>query len=310
MKDDRIETPASHGAFHERALPLDNPKRHPQIEITPFLSAVIGLTSFRGEFREGYSLISELKDFVPIEGTAFFYAYPERGTDGTDPARMRGWLVTAKHVIEKASRSPKKLIALRMNTENGDRVSVLPPSTDVIWHHHKTLDVSVSHINTMNLIERGYSLKHMSAPQQAFNRAGAKKFGLSESDPVFMIGFPHGWREGLQDYPIVRQGIIAQIRGWLNGDHDTFLIDGSAFPGMSGGPVLSKAIEQEDGRVGGRFRLVGLISQIAKIDLEYEIGAEMHPAASESADLITIIPTDAIHETIESAMEAEWTSSD
>jgi len=309
MKSEWIETPTNHEAFHERALPLDNPKRHPQIEITPFLSAVVGLASFRGEFREGHTLISELEDFVPIEGTAFFYAYPERGTDGTDPTRMRGWLVTAKHIIENPSRNPKNLIALRMNTEDGNQVAVLPPSTNVTWHHHETLDVSVSFIDTMDLIERGYLLKHMNASQHAFNRAGAKKFGLSESDPAFMIGFPHGWREGLQDYPIVRQGIIAQLRGWLNNDHDTFLIDGSAFPGMSGGPVLSKAVEQEDGRIGGRFRLIGLISQIAKSDLEYEPVSEVRLAASESADLITVIPTDAIHETIEAAMEAEWTPS-
>lgn len=310
MKDNRIETSASHGDFHERALPLDNPKRHPQIEITPFLSAVIGLASFRGEFQAGHTPIDELEDFVSIEGTAFFYVYPERGSDGTDRAQMRVWLVTAKHIIEEASRGPKKSIALRMNIEDGNKVAVLPPPTNVIWHHHKTLDVSVSSINTTNLIERGYSLKYISAPQHAFNRTGAKEFGLTESDPVFMIGFPYGWREGLRDYPIVRQGIIAQIRGWLNGDHDTFLIDGSAFPGMSGGPVLSKAVEQEDGRFGGRFRLVGLISRIAKIDLEYEPASEVHLAASESADLITIIPTDAIHETIEAAMDAESISSD
>ena len=310
MKNEQLDTPASHGIFHERALPLDNPKRHPQIEITPILSTVIGLASFRGELQADYSSISELKDFTPIEGTAFFYAYPERGTDGIDPSRMGGWLVTAKHVIEEALRSPKKLIALRINTTDSERVAVLPPSTDVTWHHHKTLDVSVSFIDTMDLIKKGYALKHMSAPQHAFNRAGAKKFGLAESDPIFMIGFPHGWREGLQDYPIVRQGIIAQLRGWLNGDHDTFLIDGSAFPGMSGGPVLSKAVEQEDGRFGARFRLIGLISRIEKIGLEYEPVSEVHLAASESADLITVIPTDAIHETIESAMEADSASSD
>lgn len=309
MKDEQLDPPASHRTFHERALPLDNPKRYPQIEITPILSAAVGLASFRGEFQAGHTLVNELEDFIPIEGTAFFYAYPEQGTDGTDPTRMEGWVVTAKHIIIDASRNPKKLIALRLNTKDGNSVVVVPPATDVTWHHHKTLDVSVSSVNTMSLIKRGYSLKHISASQSAFNRAGAKKFGLAESDPVFMIGFPYGWREGLQDYPIVRQGIIAQMRGWLNGDHDTFLIDGSAFPGMSGGPVLSKAIEQEDGRVGGRFRLIGLISRIAKSDLEYEAVSEVHLAASESADLITVIPTDAIHETIEAAMEARSASS-
>ena len=309
MKNDRIETAASHGAFHEKALPLDNPKRHLQIEITPFLSAVIGLASFRGEFQIGHTLIDELEDFVPIEGTAFFYAYPERGSDGTDHARMRVWLVTAKHVIQEISRDPKRTAAVRMNFKDGNHTAILHLDVNAGWHQHETLDVAVLSTNTTSLIKKGLSIKCMNASEWAFNRAGAKKFGLSESDPVFMIGFPHGWREGLQDYPIVRQGIIAQLRGWLNNDHDTFLIDGSAFPGMSGGPVLSKAVEQEDGRIGGRFRLIGLISQIAKSDLEYEPVSEVRLAASESADLITVIPTDAIHEAIEAAMEAEWTPS-
>ena len=310
MKNGQIETPASHGAFHERALPLDNPKRHPQIEITPFLSAVIGLASFRGEFQVGRTQVDELEDFVPIEGTAFFYAYPERGSDGTDRAQMRVWLVTAKHVIQEIFRDPKRIIAVRMNFEDSSRIAILYLDVDDEWHQHETLDVAVLSTNTNSLTKRGLSIKCMNASEWAFNRAGAKKFGLTESDPIFMIGFPHGWREGLRDYPIVRQGIIAQLRGWLNGDHDTFLIDGSAFPGMSGGPVLSKAVEQEDGRFGGRFRLIGLISEIAKSDLEYELGSEVRPAASESADLIAVIPTDAIHETIEAAMEADTTSSD
>lgn len=198
-----------------------------------------------------------------------------------------------------------------MNTEDGTKVGILPPSGNVVWHHHETLDVSVSFINTMELIEEGYSLKHLSASRHAFNRAGAKNFGLAESDPVLTIGFPCGWQEGSQDYPVVRQGVIAQMHGWLNGDHDTFLIDGSGFPGMSGGPVLCKTLKyRPDGRPAECLRLIGMISQIAQSELDYEEISEVRLAAKESADLITVIPTDAIHETIEAAVEARASSSD
>ena len=308
---EHLEAPEERKAFREMALPLDNPERLPQQEVTLFLPAVAGLASFRGEYQVGHTAVDELEDFVSTVGTAFFYAYPQRGTNGTDLSQMGGWLVTAKHIIQKASHDSQKTIALRVNLEDGSGVEILPPGADVIWHHHETLDVSVSFVDTMDLIDKRYHLKHITASLHAFNRTGAIKFGLTEGDAVFTIGFPLGWQEGIQDYPVVRQGIIAEIRGWLNGDHDTFLVDGSAFPGMSGGPVLSKTTEYtSDGRIGEKFRLIGLISKIAQSKLEYEEVSEIHLAAKESADLITIIPTDAIHETIEAAMEARSSSSD
>ena len=295
--------------FREMALPLDGPKRHPQVEITPILSAVAGLVLAQRPSQGGQIDPSDLDSSIPIEGTAFFYAYPEQGSDGTDPAQWGAWLVTAKHVIEGASHDPAKRIILRVNPEDGSPVKMLYPGFDIKWYQHETFDVAVTAIDINDLIRKGFSSRCLKASEWTFNRAGAQKFGLSESDPAFMIGFPCGWEEGLQDYPVVRQGIIAQMRGWLNGDHDTFLIDGSGFPGMSGGPVFSKAVEQEDGRFGGRFRLIGLVSQIALSNLE-ENFSEVPSATKESADLITVIPTDAIHETIEAAMEAESASSD
>lgn len=307
---EHTEAPKERATFREMALPLDNPKRLQQQGVTLFLPAVAGLASFRGEYQTGHTAVDELEDFVSVIGTAFFYAYPQRGTDGTDSTQMGGWLVTAKHVTQSAFYDSQKVIALRVNTEDGSGVGILPPSTDVIWHHHETLDVSVSFVNTMDLIDKKYHLKHMSAALHAFNRTGAIRFGLAEGDAVFMIGFPLGWQEGIQDYPVVRQGIIAEIRGWLNGDHDTFLVDGSGFPGMSGGPVLSRTMEYTpDGRTGEKLRLIGLVSQIALSELE-ESFSEVRSAAKESADLITVIPTDAIHETIEAAMEARAASSD
>lgn len=103
---EHLEDSEEHKAFREKALPLDNPKRYLQQEIDSFFPTVAGLASFRGGFQLGHTTTSDLEDFVPIEGTAFFYAYPQRGTGGTDPTQMEGWLVTAKHIIQKAFESP------------------------------------------------------------------------------------------------------------------------------------------------------------------------------------------------------------
>ena len=313
MNHEHLETPEERKAFREMALPLDNPKRRPRADITPFFSAVAGLSSAHRPSHGGQIDPGKLDSSIPIEGTAFFYTYPEQGSDGTNPTRVRPWLVTAKHVIEKMSRDPQRTFHLRVNSENDSQVKLLYPGIGIEWHQHEFFDIAVCFVRVDELIRRGFSSRCIGASDLAFNRAGAQKFGLIEGDPVFMIGFPHGWREGSQDYPVVRQGIIAQMRGWLNGDHDTFLIDGSGFPGMSGGPVLCKTLEyMPDGRPTERLRLIGLVSQVAQSDLEYEKFSEIPPPpnASESADLITVIPTDAIHETIEAAMEARWPSSD
>lgn len=309
---EHLEAPKERKAFHEMALPLDNPKRRPRIDITPFFSAVAGLSLDHRPSHGGQIDSGELDNSVPIEGTAFFYAYPKQGSDGTDPTRTEPWLITAKHVIEKVLRDPKRTFLLRINSENDSQVKLLYPSIDIEWHQHDFFDVAVCSVGISALIRRGFSSRCIGASDLAFNRAGAQKFGLIEGNPVFMIGFPHGWQEGSQDYPVVRQGIIAQMRGWLNGDHDTFLIDGSGFSGMSGGPVLCKTLEyMPDGRPTEGLRLIGLVSRVAHSDIEYEEFSEvpLPPSASESADLITVIPTDVIHETIEAAMKARAASS-
>ena len=117
-----------------------------------------------------------------------------------------------------------------------------------------------------------------------------------------MAGFPAGWQEGRRNYPIVRGGVLAQIQGWLNGDHDAFLVDGSGFPCNSGSPVLIKMIyfDQRHAVTRRFFSLIGMVSTTKAISISKE-----NQDLSESADLIEVIPVDAIEETIQMAMAKE-----
>ena len=125
---------------------------------------------------------------------------------------------------------------------------------------------------------------------------------FSEGDEVFILGFPVGWRAGSQDYPIVRHGMVAQIKGLVNGDHDTFLVDGSGFGGNSGGPVLTKAqIASITGtpRID-RVSLVGMVAASTNITRDSDSG----PQVQENADLIVVEPINRINETVELALKS------
>ena len=112
-----------------------------------------------------------------------------------------------------------------------------------------------------------------------------------------MLGFPTGRRAGSQDYPITRQGVLAQIQGWFRADHDSFLLDGSGFPGNSGGPVVTKPqiLSVNGSSPVTSSLLIGMVSE-RKLSSVVGNGAAM---VQETADLVVVTPMDAINEAIE-----------
>ena len=118
-----------------------------------------------------------------------------------------------------------------------------------------------------DLDDKGVQWETFAAGRNALIEGGSRRQSrIAEGDGVFILGFPVGWIPGTgrQDYPIVRQGVFdANPRMELNSDHDTFLVDGSGFPGNSGGPVVTKP--QFVGVLGTKNVtapfLVGMVSQ-------------------------------------------------
>lgn len=158
------------------------------------------------------------------------------------------------------------------------------------WYLHPTRDIAVKQASWQDLEEKSVQWETFAAGRNAVTRRDAADQGLSEGETVYILGFPIGWREGTQDYPIVRHGILAQTRGWVKGDHETFLVDGSGFPGNSGGPVIVTTPQVNS--------LIGMVTK-------RKLSPVLEGILNETADLIEVIPMEAINETIQFAMQLE-----
>ena len=139
----------------------------------------------------------------------------------------------------------------------------------------------------------------------AIGRQHATQQGLHEGDEVLSIGFPIGWttQSGGQafdvNYPLVRGGVIAQIRGWLRGNHDTFLVDCPLFDGNSGGPIVT--VPSAFHIDGSQPQRQGWLVGVATAKLSGDVMATGHTPL----DLGIVTPLDSVNAAIQTAMAAE-----
>ena len=244
------------------------------------------------------------------QATGFLYAYPVRNAhrrmkviERTDTTR-RGliwngvWMVTCKHCVEG-----EKLIGVRINTVDGGTRTYLSAENE--WTIHPTMDVAVAMLPLgrdtridFDYLERAH----------AVGRQGLKINQLNEGTPVVIIGYPTGMiRGGRMNYPVIREGYIGQIQGYLANDphHPNFLVAGSVFPGNSGGPVLVPAgIRKPMGMELGQTVLIGMVCAQRLAPTTAHDGVPSR--VSQSADLAVVVPVDVIDETIKSS--AQWQS--
>ena len=230
---------------------------------------------------------------IALEGTGFLYGYPSGNQTGTG---LRPWLVTCKHVVEKARELMKSGhfdFRVRFKRGNNQQTFSLPiqEQNNFRWTYHPTEDVAVIQASVQNLEQHKVDWRVFVFPHGALTRTQVQENNISEGHTVLSFGFPLGWKGGkeglpLQDHAIVRHGVLAQVQGWIRQQHTTFLIDGSIFPGNSGGPVGVFWPQPFSG-----FRLVGMVSGTMQ--------------GSENLGLGVIIPVEAINDTIERAMQQE-----
>ena len=239
--------------------------------------------------------------------TGFLYGYP---ASKDQDAGYRLWLVTCKHVVQIEGYGLIEAMVRMNKSEGGMQRFKIREDDGPQWTFHPEGDVAVIPTSWPDLEDKGVAWEIFAKDRNALRRNQVAALGFTEGDEVFVLGFPTGWRAGEKDYPIVRHGMLAQIQGWLNQDHNTFLVDGAGFPGNSGGPVVTKPPCKAN---QPQSWLIGMVSArppgFAPASV-YAIDRSKNKmilidnlVAEEAVDLIKVIPMDTIDETIEIAMQ-------
>ncbi|MYA84689.1 MAG: trypsin-like peptidase domain-containing protein [Acidimicrobiaceae bacterium] len=231
---------------------------------------------------------------IPL-GSGFLYNR-DRGDGWSDC-----WIVTNRHVIDDAKGEGSTQLLARVNLDQ--QRGTQPIVTDLsrwIMHPDSSRDISIHPAPPPEgLQEIGANAKSF-GDTNSLDRAMAIQSQLSAGDHCFMLGFPVGAQAAHQDYPVVRFGILSQVQGWFDGHHHTFLVDGSAFPGNSGGPVLLEptlvAIEGTP-----RRDLASLIGVVTAQKISFTVCSQCGSPHRESADLVVVEPMDSVYATIDAA---------
>jgi S1-C subfamily serine protease len=233
-------------------------------------------------------------------GTGFFYASEYK--DGGLP-----YLVTNQHIIDSLIEDEKKKICLKYISYVNDTIYLLDlnlfdkeDNPNFYCHPDKDIDLAVIPVNYKKIKESmGVRLIGHNASCKIKEM---RDNGISEGDPVFVLGFPMGNLTINKGSVIVRNGSIARIRDVFWGESKSFLIDSFIFPGNSGGPVF---LVPQNGAIEGtstikQSYLIGVVKEY----LAYEDVARSEQTGqprvifTENSGLALVHPMDYIEEVI------------
>ena len=245
--------------------------------------------------------------------TGFLYGWPSGGTDENEAKRYWVYLVTNRHVFEKASKQVVSLHA-RFNRPIGveSKIYTIPlkgtdGSDSWVVHPNPDADVAVLKVNPRLLEADNIEFEFFASDVNTFTLDQAREIEVSEGDGVFVLGFPLGEAGDERNYAVVRQGIVARVQDWLKGNAQTFLIDASIFPGNSGGPVLLKP-ELTSIRGTKRNDRCGLIGMVSSYLTYQEVAISQQTERprmifEENSGLGVVVPHNVIQETIQAAVD-------
>jgi hypothetical protein len=111
---------------------------------------------------------------------------------------------------------------------------------------------------------------------------GGNKLSVEASDSVIVVGYPKGYYDTLNLFPLLKGGLIASRWGANFRGMPCFLIDGQMFPGSSGSLVVSRPTNftVENGQIFSspdkQFAVLGILSGESwnpEQDREFEISS-------------------------------------
>lgn len=221
------------------------------------------------------------------QGTGFFYHVlgnpVESAAPGWQPVESN-WVITNKHVLLPEGRVPDKL-AFRLRTVPVDggvswvNVEIGPDQLRANARLHPDPDVDVAGIDitkdVQGLFQKQLPLTYSAVGESEF--PGANRITAEVTTDVVVVGYPKGFYDKVNKFPVVKTGIVASKWGAAFEGKPAFLIDAKLFPGSSGSVVISKPTDLvvEEGRVYSNtqknYCLLGIFSgaySVAGVDID------------------------------------------
>ena len=202
--------------------------------------------------------ISEAKRMV---GTGFLISVPK--ADGTTQIV----LVTAAHVFEKMPAADVR-IGWRVQGAKGNWSYVpsnmtIRSATGPVWYQHPAQDIAVIPVNVPESLRDSAIPASWLADDTTFINER-----VVAGDEMVTLGYPHGLSANVAGFPILRAGRLASYPISPSSTYPTFLIDLTAVPGNSGGPVFMTS----QGGKGHTFIAGVLIKQVEDDNQRLELG--------------------------------------
>ncbi len=202
--------------------------------------------------------ISEAKRMV---GTGFLISVPR--ADGTTQIV----LVTAAHVFEKMPAADVR-IGWRVQAAKGSWSYVpsnmtIRSATGPVWYQHPAQDIAVIPVNVPESLRDSAIPASWLADDTTFINER-----VVAGDEMITLGYPHGLSANVAGFPILRAGRLASYPISPSNIYPTFLIDLTAVPGNSGGPVFMTS----QGGKGHTFIAGVLIKQVEDDNQRLELG--------------------------------------
>ena len=192
-----------------------------------------------------------------IQGTGFFYdelAPEDPNKKGFYWREVEAtWIVTNRHVLlpkVEGNEIIPDTITFHVRKVVGQGIVWEPVILDVTQikkrlklHTDSEVDVAILRVDDLlrermkpgNIYMTSSSVSEEDLPEN-------KNISAEVADDVVIIGYPKGFYDEKNIFPIVKSGIIATRWGMNFNDMPVFLIDAKLFPGSSGSIVVTKPI--------------------------------------------------------------------
>lgn len=196
-----------------------------------------------------------------VSATSFFFKYEING-------RNVSVLVTNKHVIKNAIRGTlyfKEKDSLN-RPAYGKAISIVLDKFENRWIFHPDSSVDLAILPIAPYYQDALKASGGKAIYISFSEKNILPDSLlktfSEIEDVFMIGYPYGIIDDINNIPIVRKGITATPLYQNYRAKKEFLIDMPVYTGSSGSPIVfynnNRGVITRDIEFGPKVQLLGI----------------------------------------------------